>query len=303
MKKKGILIAIVIILVVCSAFSMTGCKKPISLNEAYDNLVLSLNNSLKEQVYLYNEIRRSGADNKDVFTRTANVYSPLIDQKKGGYEFEFDEQGRLKNLAITASESDWRKELDANTFHVSYKATKADTKKTKKEYKNILMRTVARRGTGDEKEKKVETYDEIDAYTFRDSEAFARFELSERIKVLSTIKFEDIVFENDGKKHYATKSAKVMAFAFKLSDEYYERYLAEYGVESPLKADKIFVETAYNRISNVCLYNFVKAGTILPEVEDELYNIKIAYYGPIIRPVRVKYEEMTRANDLLQIVN
>lgn len=303
MKKKIILIAIVITLIICLAFAMTSCKQSMSLQEAYDNLMTSFDNSMKEQVFLYNEIKRSGKDNKDIFTRSVNVYSPLIDQKKGGYEFEYDEQGRLKDLAITAQESDWRQDINANTFYVSYTATKADTKKTKKEYKDILMRTVARRGLDEKKETKVETYDEIDAYTFRDSEAFARFELVERIKVLSTINLEDIVFNNDGKKFYASKIAKVTTFAFALSDEYYARYLAEYGVESPLKADKIFIETAYNRISNICLYNFVQAGTILPEVEDEIYNIKITYYGPIIRPVRVNYEEMTRANDLLQIGN
>lgn len=293
MKKKIIIVAL-IICTISLVFTMAGCSQELTLHDAYENMKNAYDLSAQQDIYYYKQKIITDVANKNMLQQNVNVYSPLIKQKND-YVFEYDELGRYKNLAVDVWTSDYDGVLKKSQTQY-YLAAKANTKDDKKTYKDIVKYTFTpREGTVNDQ------YVEADAYTFVDSVMFKnKFALINLIRDIGEIQESDIVFDAEmHPAHTASRTMKIVNFGFTLKEEYFTRYKEKYGVDSLLSGgDRIFVETAYDRLSNIQVFKYVDPAN--PKVEDEIYDLKIVYYGPKLGYTTVDYSKMILNTDLLK---
>lgn len=293
MRKKLVIIAL-IICTVSLVFTMSGCSESLSVSDAYKNMIDAYNLSLEEDIYYYKQKVFSGETLKNLQSKNVNVYSPLIKQKKE-YVFEYDELGRYKNLAVDISLSDYDGQNTKKTQTDYYFAGKVNTKADKKNYKDIIQYSRKNKDGSS-----IMQYVEKDAYDLVESEVFKnKYALSNLIRDIGEIQESDIIFDVEmHPSHTASRTMNIVNFCFSLKEEYFTRYYQKYGEESKLKgADRIFVETAYNRLSDIQVYRYADKSN--PKIEDELYDLKIVYYGPKLGYKTVDFSEMKLNENLI----
>lgn len=293
MKKKLVIITL-IICTVSLVFTMSGCSESLSLSDAYKNMIDAYSLSSEQDIYYYKQKIFMGDTLKNLKTMNVNVYSPLIKQKKD-YVFEYDELGRYKNLAVDILLSDYDGENTKKTETNYYLAGKVNTKADKKNYKDIIQyNKTLKDGTT------TRQYVEQDAYALVESEIFkSKYALSVLIRDIGEIQESDIIFDAElHPAHTASRTMNIVNFCFSLKEEYFTRYLEKYGEESSFKGgDRIFVETAYDRLSDIQVYRYVDKNN--PKIEDEIYDLKMVYYGPKLGYGTVDYSKMTLNENLI----
>lgn len=293
MKKKLIIIAL-IICTVSLVFAMSGCSQTMTVSDAYKNMMDAYNLSLEQDIYYYKQKIFTGEMLKNLKSMNVNVYSPLIKQKKE-YVFEYDELGRYKNLAVDIWLSDYDGENTKKTETNYYFAGKVNTKSDKKNYKDIIQYTkTLKDGTSSTQ------YVEKDAYALIESQIFkSKYALSNLIRDIGEIQESDIIFDAElHPAHTASRSMNVVNFCFSLKEEYFTRFLEKYGEESSFKGgDRIFVETAYDRLSDIQVYRYVDKNN--PKIEDEIYDLKMVYYGPKLGYGTVDYSKLMLNENLI----
>lgn len=282
MKKKIAFVAVVAIVLSLLSCVFVGCAKKTSSEDAFLNMKNCIVNSLKEDIYYYKKVVHRADELKSVDIMNVNIFSPLNSKE----EFEKNDDGTYKNMKASIYKSNYEHttKLTNNSEYFVGSSVSAESKKNSADY--MLQHITTQQNVvagGKNKIESTETFLRT-PYTVNDlvkSKNFVDgYSLNAMLFDLNQVTFEDIVFDvKNGAE--ASKQTKVTKFSFAIGEEFFAKFKEKHGRESVLVSDKIFVETAYGRISNIVTYKIAKEGFL--KIDDELFNLQIVYYGPIIK--------------------
>lgn len=109
------------------------------------------------------------------------------------------------------------------------------------------------------------------------SESFAQYMPKNVLAELCLLTIDDMDFSIEDAK--ADKKTHLIKLSFGIKKQYLERYQKEQSRQSIFaNAAMVSVEIAYNRISELVIYENKKYGAF--DVKTEVYNFKIVYCGP-----------------------
>lgn len=275
MNKKIMCLILLIILIAMSVLSLSACSVPLSDDEIESAYNTAVENTMKADLYYWQEYVY-----KDIDSTMTNVnVLASIDNK---YELIKDPDGKYSELSIQVYE-----ELNGVRMkeYLAGRSKGVGKNDPIKEYKFTSVRA-------DEvylRSKKPST-----AYEYFYSEEFKQYTLNERLKELKTLKFEDMDFDYKGSEGY--KKNHLSKLTFKVKESYLREFERDNGSKSIFEgADSVTIEMAYNRISQLVIYD--KESLDKFAISKERYNFRVVYYGAKI--AIPKYNEMNDKNELV----
>lgn len=107
-----------------------------------------------------------------------------------------------------------------------------------------------------------------------------KYSLNAILKEFEYLTVDDMIFDidNDLMEH----KGKTVKFSFAVTDEYLEKYRAEFGESSVFEGSKYAtMEFAYDRFASIVIYATEKLGDGV-SADKEIYKLEVVYYGPIV---------------------
>lgn len=221
----------------------------------------AIENSLNEELYYWKETVNASDHTS---WRTCNVFAE-IDKK---YELIRDENGELANMKIDVLEEYNKKNV--------YKALcgKSSGKDGDKNY--LFENDFDDAGNAVNYRKTEMTPQEyVNSDNFKN-----KYSLDAMLKEFEYLTVDDMVFDidNDLMEH----KGKTVKFSFAVTDEYLEKYKAEFGKDSLFNGAKYAtMEFAYDRFASIVIYAEEKLGSGI-SADKEIYKLETVYYGPIV---------------------
>lgn len=263
--KKSIFVKLICLLcVVASILSLGGCSlNAYSVEELRTLYPEVFENSLREELYYWKETVNA-ADRTS--WKTCNVYAE-IDKK---YEVIRDENGELANMKTDVFEEYNKKSV--------YKALcGASQSSTGGAVKSYLFETDFDDAGNAVNYRKTE----ITPQDYVNSDSFKnKYSLDAMLKEFEYLTVDDMIFDidNDLMEH----KGKTVKFSFAVTNEYLEKYKAEFGEDSVFSGSKYAtMEFAYDRFASIVIYAEEKLGGNL-SADKEIYKLETVYYGPIV---------------------
>lgn len=275
MNKKIMCLLLLIVLIAMSALSLSACSVPLSDDEIESAYNTAVENTMKADLYYWQEYVY-----KDIYSTMTNVN--VLASMDNKYELIKDPDGKYSELSIQVYE-----ELNGVRMkeYLAGRSKGVGKNDPIKEYKFTSVRA-------DEvylRSKKPST-----AYEYFYSEEFKQYTLNERLKELKTLKFEDMDFDYKGSEGY--KKNHLSKLTFKVKESYLREFERDNGSKSIFEgADSVTIEMAYNRISQLVIYDKVSLDKFA--ISKERYNFRVVYYGAKI--AIPKYNEMNDKNELV----
>lgn len=264
MTKKSCFRLACLTLVLLMVVSSSGCSiNSYSVEELKALYPKAFENSLSEELYYWKETVNAYDHTS---WRTCNVYTE-IDKK---YEPIRDENGEFANMKIDVFEEYNKKKI--------YKALCGKSLSTLGgEPKNFLFENdyddagnaVNLRKTA------VSPQEYVNSDTFK-----SKYSLETMLKELKYLTVDDMVFDIDNA--LMEHRGKTVKFSFAVTDEYLERYKAQFGESSVFEGSKYAtVEFAYDRFASLVVYVEENLGGNI-SADKEIYKLEVVYFGPIV---------------------
>lgn len=256
MKKR--ITAIFLVLFIFSLMASCTGNKKVNIAEYETYYKKSVENSMNADVYYYQETKIDGDNAKN---REANVYAEKDDEGN----ILKNPDGSYKNHSIFASD----KSIGLD-YYVGISPS-VDSKKDGMEY--CLKRETLN-------EEAVSTSKKMTAVDFYNSEEFKSFKLDNILNELRFLDFNDMDFSIEDAEFKEKLRLKSISFAVK--PEYCQNYFNENGKQSIFFNSKyVKIEMSYDRVAQIIVYTEEQKEDF--KIDKETYNLKIAYYGPIIK--------------------
>lgn len=275
MNKKIMCLLLLIVLIAMSVLSLSACSVPLSDDEIESAYNTAVENTMKADLYYWQEYVY-----KDIDSTMTNVN--VLASMDNKYELIKDPDGKYSELSIQVYE-----ELNGVRMkeYLAGRSKGVGKNDPIKEYKFTSVRADAVYL----RSKKPST-----AYEYFYSEEFKQYTLNERLKELKTLKFEDMDFDYKGSEGY--KKNHLSKLTFKVKESYLREFERDNGSKSIFEgADSVKIEMAYNRISQLVIYD--KESLDKFAISKERYNFRVVYYGAKI--AIPKYNEMNDKNELV----
>lgn len=275
MNKKIMCLLVLIVLMAMSVISLSACSVPLSDDEIESAYNTAVENTMNAGLYYWQEYVY-----KDIDSTMTNVN--VLASMDNKYELIKDPDGKYSELSIQVYE-----ELNGVRMkeYLAGRSKGVGKNDPVKEYKFTSVRA-------DDvypRSKKPST-----AYEYFYSEEFKQYTLNERLKELKTLKFEDMDFDYKGSEGY--KKNHLSKLSFKVKESYLREFERDNGSKSIFEgADSVTIEMAYNRISQLVIYD--KESLDKFAISKERYNFRVVYYGAKI--TIPKYNEMNDKNELI----
>lgn len=271
---------------VCLLFSMAGCSKTIERDESFGKKYeLAVTNSMKADMYYAVETVNEG---KQTYQRKINVLPALEGENSTPVK---DENGKYVDLKIQVAITDF----NGDSTSIQCGHSEASRKETDKNRDgNYRFYLVHEKNAADNqfKEARCKAFDPLEYYN---SEEFSDHRIEALIAELNEISYADMNFDVKDAKQKTV--GKVTTLVFAPTEEYLKEYESKHGEKSLFDgADRVLIETAYDRISNITVYEQENAaeGSKM-SVEVERYKLEIVYLGPKISIPA--YDETVKVND------
>lgn len=263
MNKKSIIKMISVICSLMLICTLSGCSlNSYSVDELKMLYPKAFENSLSEELYYWKETVNTSDHTS---WRTCNVYAEM----DKSYEPIRDENGDFANMKIDVYEEYNKKAV--------YKALCGKSKGSSGDIKSYLFENDYDESGSAVNYRKNETAPQ----TYVESDDFKnKFSLDKMLSELAYLSVDDMNFdiENDLMEH----KGKVVKFSFAVTDEYLERYKAEFGSSSVFEGSKYAtIEFAYDRFASIVVYAEEKLGAGIT-ADKEIYKLEVVYYGPIV---------------------
>lgn len=251
-----------LILAILLILSASGCAlNSYSVEELKAFYPKAIENSLNEELYYWKETVNA-LDHTS--WKTCNVFAE-IDKK---YEVIRDENGELANMKIDILEEYNKKNV--------YKALCGESS-GKNGDKNYLFE----KDFDDAGNAVNYRTSEITPQAYVHSDSFQnKYSLDAILKEFEYLTVDDMIFDidNDLMEH----KGKTVKFSFAVTDEYLEKYKAEFGKSSVFEGSKYAtMEFAYDRFASIVIYATEKLGGSI-SADKEIYKLEIVYYGPVV---------------------
>lgn len=275
MNKKIMCLLVLIVLMAMSVISLSACSVPLSDDEIESAYNTAVENTMNADLYYWQEYVY-----KDIDSTMTNVN--VLASMDNKYELIKDPDGKYSELSIQVYE-----ELNGVRMkeYLAGRSKGVGKNDPVKEYKFTSVRA-------DDvylRSKKPST-----AYEYFYSEEFKQYTLNERLKELKTLKFEDMDFDYKGSEGY--KKNHLSKLSFKVKESYLKEFERDNGSKSIFEgADSVTIEMAYNRISQLVIYD--KESLDKFAISKERYNFRVVYYGAKI--TIPKYNEMNDKNEFI----
>lgn len=275
MNKKIMCLLVLIVLMAMSVISLSACSVPLSDDEIESAYNTAVENTMNADLYYWQEYVY-----KDIDSTMTNVN--VLASMDNKYELIKDPDGKYSELSIQVYE-----ELNGVRMkeYLAGRSKGVGKNDPVKEYKFTSVRA-------DDvylRSKKPST-----AYEYFYSEEFKQYTLNERLKELKTLKFEDMDFDYKGSEGY--KKNHLSKLSFKVKESYLREFERDNGSKSIFEgADSVTIEMAYNRISQLVIYD--KESLDKFAISKERYNFRVVYYGAKI--TIPKYNEMNDKNEFI----
>lgn len=256
------------VLALCLLFSAAACGKTVERDDSYsDKFETAVENSLKADIYFIKETKNEGKLN---YTRRINVLPALEGRDSTPVK---KENGDYKDLRISINISDF----DNNWITYRCGMSASSQKKDSAEYRFIRK---------EDKTGKVlkAVCTPMEPNKYYDSKEFSKNRIEYLIDELRYLDYEDMNFDIDGAQQKTV--GKVVTMIFAPTEKYLKEYEKETGRKSLFDgASKVLIETAYDRISNVTVYDKEAVEGTDMSVETERYKLEIVYLGPKITDI------------------
>lgn len=263
MTKKRLIKIVGLVLVLLMMLSAGGCSlNSYSVEELKTFYPKAFENSLAEELYYWKE---SVNASDHTSWRTCNVFAE-IDKK---YELIRDENGELANMKIDVLEEYNKKN--------AYKALcgKSSGKDGDKNYLFENDFDEAGKNAINHRKSEMTPQEYVNSDSFKN-----KYSLDVMLKEFEYLTVDDMIFDidNDLLEH----KGKTIKFSFAVTDDYIERYEAEFGKASVFKGSKYAtMEFAYDRFASIVIYAEEKLGGSV-SADKEIYKLETVYYGPIV---------------------
>lgn len=223
---------------------------------AYETAVA---NSMKADIYYWQETSTRDGETRN---REANVYALKDDEGN----VLTNEDGTYRNHCIFAADR-----LEGTEYYAGASPSAENAGHTQN---YLLERRKLEDGTT------VSTRCPMTAREFYNSDEFKSFRVDTLLAELAELSFDDMDFTGANADFDSKLYMKTMSFTVK--PEYLELYQAAHGEPSMFAGSEyVVIEMAYDRISQVVIYEAKREDRF--SIDTERYNLKIAYYGPIIQ--------------------
>lgn len=262
-----------LILLCVFAFLLSACtpQKNINLSEYQEYYKKSVENSMNADIYYFQENRLNGQETK---IREANVYALKDDD---GNVVKSDDGSYQNHFIYATDKSDG----------TEYYAGASPSSSVKDKTQECCLKKVM------DGENMIRTCQLMTASEFYHSEEFKPYRMESLIGELQELSFDDMDFTTDKAKF--EEKLRLRSIAFAVKPEYLENYLAEHGENSLFAGSEyIEIEMAYERITQIVIYQEQEIERF--QTSREAYNLKIAYYGPIIH--MPSYDEQEKEQDI-----
>lgn len=202
-----------------------------------------------------------------------------------------DENGKYVDLKIQVAITDFNGD---STVVQCGKSEAGRTETDKSRDGNYRFYLVHEKSAADNqfKEARCKAFDPLEYY---DSAEFRAHRLETLLAELGELTYDDMNF--DVKDAEQKTVGKVTTLIFVPTEEYLKEYEAKHGEKSLFDgASRVLIETAYDRISNITVYEQESAdeGSKM-RVEVERYKLEVVYLGPKISIPA--YDEVIKIDD------
>lgn len=260
MKKNLIIKLICLLCCVCTVLSLGGCSlNSYSIDELKTLYPKAFENSLNEELYYWKE-----TVNASDYTswRTCNVFAE-IDNK---YEVIRDENGELADMKVDVLEEYNKKNV--------YKALCGKSSGNDGDINYLFENDFDESGNAVNCRKTPMT-----AREYVNSDDYKnKYSLDTMLKEFEYLTVDDMIFDIDS--DLMERKGKTVKFSFAVTDEYIERYEAEFNKNSLFKGSKYAtMEFAYDRFASIVIYSEEKFGNGIT-ADKEVYKLETVYYGP-----------------------
>lgn len=255
-KLAGLVLALLLIV------SAGGCSlNSYSVEELKAIYPKVFENSLSEELYYWKETVNASDHTS---WRTCNVFAE-IDKK---YEVIRDENGELANMKIDVLEEYNKKNV--------YKALCGKSSGNDGDKNYLFENDFDDAGNAvNYRKSEMTPQDYVNSDRFKN-----KYSLAAMLKEFEYLTVDDMIFDidNDLMEH----KGKTIKFSFAVTDEYLERYKAEFGEDSVFSGSKYAtMEFAYDRFASIVIYAEEKLGGGI-SADKEIYKLETVYYGPIV---------------------
>lgn len=262
MTKKHFIKFVGLVLALLLIVSAGGCSlNSYSVEELKAVYPKAFENSLREELYYWKETVNA-ADHTS--WRTCNVFAE-IDKK---YEVIRDENGELANMKIDVLEEYNKKNI--------YKALCGKSSGNDGDKNYLFENDFDDAGNAvNYRKSEMTPQDYVNSDSFKN-----KYSLAAMLKEFEYLTVDDMVFDidNDLMEH----KGKTIKFSFAVTEEYLEKYKAEFGSDSVFSGSKYAtMEFAYDRFASIVIYAEEKLGGGI-SADKEIYKLETVYYGPIV---------------------
>lgn len=242
------------------ALLLSACSSELdNLDEYRTAYETAVANSMNADIYYWQETRTEGTES---FNREANVYALRDDDGN----FLYNADGSYQGHCIFAAD---------RTAGIEYYAGLSQSSAGGAAENYLLERHTDEDGTV------TATRQPMTAQEFYDSETFHSYRVDSLLAELTELSFDDMDFTTEDADAESKLHLKTIAFAVK--PEYLQSYYEAHGEQSMFAGSKyVTIEMAYDRVTQVVIYAEEKEDDNF-SVDQEVYNLRIAYYGPIIQ--------------------
>ncbi|MDR2266832.1 MAG: hypothetical protein LBE09_04530 [Christensenellaceae bacterium] len=288
--KKMIVVTVIIVLGASIAISLVGCSgTPISEDDAWQRLQEGITNSLKAELFYWKDFTNDSGSNpafeKKYLERIINVYGIVEESKTDVWTPVKNVNGEIDSFTIfvrenTQNSSNLYETIMIKRLHVG------QSKPNNGDSKSYIFRETLTTDIADSSREYNRTKEELDVYSYYNSEEFAQYKLDVMLKEIIRLKKEDLIydFKNGSKKGGAKSNGVVTTLTFKVSESYTNAYKEEFGEPSRFDgSDWVVLEITANRIAQILVVERQDSTNPLLRTETEPYKLNITYLGPKIR--------------------
>lgn len=262
MTKKNFIKLVGLVFALLLIASAGGCSlNSYSVEELKTVYPKAFENSLGEELYYWKETVNA-ADHTS--WRTCNVFAE-IDKK---YEVIRDENGELANMKIDVLEEYNKKNV--------YKALCGKSSGNDGDKNYLFENDFDDAGNAvNYRKSEMTPQDYVNSDSFKN-----KYSLDAMLKEFEYLTVDDMVFDIDNA--LLEHKGKTIKFSFAVTDEYLEKYKAEFGSDSVFSGSKYAtMEFAYDRFASIVIYAEEKLGGGI-SADKEIYKLETVYYGPIV---------------------
>lgn len=270
MNKKRFISGILIAAIIFGMCLLGGCYNNVDVKNGHQLIMQAVEKSLEEDIYY---IQNIVIDENNNYT-TQNTYL-YCDYDYNGNLYK-NEDGSYRNFKIKLIErffdNTTKKEVGTDRI---IGLSESSAKNGSPEHYAFYTNHIEDANKQDTKKEKIRQ--KMSVADFKATEEFNKFTLAERLKEISEWKNEDLDFNISNGA--IEKKLKCTILRFKMTDEYLNNYRLANGKDSLFAGKYIYFEIAYDRVSNVVVYQENNTVSFMP-IENESYKLMIVYMSP-----------------------